>query len=160
MAKNIVQGSFLEQCDCNIIAFLDTSTYLPNITNPILRIYPPNWTQYAQISYNLNAITLITPACILQSTVMPGGVYHITQSVCPNEISFKKYCYLHICHDLACLKEIVCSYVDDEEVLTAVFKLKMQLEAAQDLVSGCDVKKGTILYNTTVEQIKKLKNVC
>lgn len=159
MNKNIVKGSILEQCDCNVIPFLDTSEYLPDVTNPILRIYPPNWDKYINIPYNLNAITLITPS-LIRHTSLPAGVYHITQSVCPNEKSFTDFCYLHVCPDMECLKEIVCDMVDDEDVLEEVFKLKMQLEAAQDLVQSCDVDKGTELYNTTVKQIKKLKDVC
>jgi hypothetical protein len=158
MAKsNIVQGSFLEQCDCDIISFLDTSTYLPNITNPILRIFPPNWSEYINIPYNLNQITLITPGLLKHST-LPSGVYKIIQSVCPNDKSFKEYCYLQICKDLQCLKEIVCEYSEDEIIMNKVFTLKMQLEAAQDLVYECDVNKGTELYNITVNQIKDLKN--
>lgn len=158
MNKNIVKGSFLDQCDCDVIPFLDTSDYLPNVKNPILKIFPPNWDNYINIPYNLNAITLIKPK-LIRHNFLPGGVYHITQSVCPNDKSFKEYCYLHICLDMECLKEIVCED-QSEETLEKVFTLKMQLEAAQDLVASCDVEKGTELYNTTVEQIKKLQNVC
>jgi len=152
MNKNILSGSIIEQCDCNVIAFLDTSEYLGSVTNPILRIYPPNWSDYVNIEYNMNAITLIRPSHIKHNS-LPSGVYHFTQSVCPNEKVFREFCYLNVCREYECLQEILCNSEDKEE---KVFKLKMQLDFAQRLVQDCDTKRGLELYNTAVKEIQSL----
>lgn len=41
--------TILEQCDCNIIAVLDTSKYEGDITNPVLRVFPPDLNQYVNL---------------------------------------------------------------------------------------------------------------
>lgn len=155
MAKNNLSSTIIEQCDCNIISFLDTSEYLPDITNPILRITPPNFTNYKNIEYNLNAITVIKPEHLYKNC-LEGGVYHFVQSVCPNDKVQLEFCYLHICNELDQLNNVVCNNFEDEEILEKVFDLKMKLEVAQRLVKNCDVRKGTEMYNIVVENIKKL----
>lgn len=161
--KHIISNVILEQSrkDCNIISFLDTSKYLDiEVTNPMLQIAPPNWSKYYNISYNMNAITLIRPEHINHQT-LPSGVYHFIQSVCPNDKVKEEFCYLQICNELKCIAELACFYMDNEDYkknLVKLYDLELQLKMAQSLVNKGEVKKGTELYNIGVKKLNSLEN--
>ena len=144
-----------QDCDCNIITFLDTSIYNTDLApeNLMLQIAPPNWSSYYSINYNKEAITLIRPSHIAHST-LPSGIYHIIQSAKPNDKVFIKCCYLNVCNELKEITELACICIDEDESLEELFELKMGLEAAQSLVYSGETVKGKNLYTTIVSKLK------
>lgn len=161
--KHKIEGGIIEQCKCNIISFLDTSEYIEGleVTNPILQIFPPDWDKYFSIKYNLNGITILRPEHINHGS-FPDGIYHFIQSICPNDKLINKFCYLNICCTRKHLASLICDYMNNEDKLEELYKLKMQLESSQDLVELGEVKKGTELFKITRKSLNRLKpcNIC
>lgn len=157
MNRHKIEGLIIETCNCDLITFLDTSIYREgvDVTNPILRIYPPNWDNYINIEYNLNAITLIRPEHLAHSS-LPDGVYHFVQSVCPNESTEVSFCYLNTCNKENELTDLACVEENREEVVNLLFELKL----AKEITVNCGVKEGIEMYNTICKKVEKLKNKC
>jgi len=159
--EHTISGSIVEQCDCCVLAFMDTSEYMDTVetTNPVLQIYPPNWNSYVNIPYNINGITLIRSKHLKIGSI-PSGLYHFKQSVCPNEETEVSSCYLNICPEIKKIENAACLHQDDEEKLEELYDLKMDLEIAQGMVnnSNCDTEKAIKLFNDAVKDIDKLNN--
>lgn len=160
--KNTISGSILEQDDCNVIPFLDTSEYLPNVTNPVLKITPPNWTSYVNVEYNMNAITLLK-ASHLKQCDLPSGIYQICQSVCPNKETETCFCFLNTCKETKRLNDLACAVLEEdcsedrERKLKEIFCLKFQLETAKG-IADTDSSKAIELFNISCKQISKLES--
>ena len=138
-----------EECaDCNLIVFLDTSTYPTPPTSPILRIYPPDFCEYVNINYNPEAITLIRPENIKHSC-LPAGLYRIIQSICPNSETEVESCFLHVCP----IRQEIIALGCEEEGLT---DLLFELEIAQGLVEEC-TDKAMEIFNIVKTKLEKLK---
>jgi len=159
MAKVSISGSIIEQCDCSVMPFLDTSTYLDSSDNAILEITPPNWTTFARVAYHMNAITLIRPSDIKHAS-FTDGVYHFKQSVCPNDKTAVEWCYLNVCCAKERLKKLACQYLDTDEKLSDILDIKFGLQIAQEMMNddSCDKSKVIDLYNTLCKQIDSLEN--
>jgi len=149
--KSTLTYTILEQCDCNIISFLDTSEYEGDVTNLVLKIFPPDLNSYVNINYNQNAITLIKPEIIKHSS-LPSGIYTFVQSICPNEDTEVTSCYLHVCKEREDIKKLAC----DDANLEALSNLLFYLDIAQGIVSECKTKALEILHIVRKE-IEKLK---
>jgi hypothetical protein len=143
--------TILEQCDCNIIAVLDTSKYEGDITNPVLRVFPPDLNQYVNLQYNQSATTLIRPELIKFSS-LPSGIYKFVQSICPNEDTEVESCYLQVCKEREDIKKLICDDKDIEELTELLYIL----DIAQGVVSECP-NKATELLNIVRQGIIKLK---
>ena len=161
MAKHELSGSIVEQCDCCVLAFMDTSQYSEEVevTNPILQIYPPNWNKYVNVPYNVNGMTYIRGKH-LKIGGLPSGLYHIKQSVCPNEKTEVESCYLNICPEMDKIKNAACIHSEDEEKRSELHDLMMDLKVAQGMITGgnCDAEKAIKLFNDAVKDIDKLNN--
>ena len=153
--KHNISGEILESCNCDRIIFIDTSKYLAEVTNPLLRIYPPNWNKYVDIQYNVSAITLIEPKHIKHAT-FPDGAYRIIQSVCPNSKTEVGFCYFNTCNLMSNLKNQIAENIDDEEKLEELFAQKMYLDSVKDL----EPEKANEIYNNVSNALKKMCNVC
>ena len=151
--KSELTYTILEQCDCNIITFLDTSTYVGEATNPVLRIFPPDMDTYSTMPYNKEAITLIKPSH-LRFKSLTSGLYTFVQSICPNEQTEVTTCYLNVCNERDEIKKMACDCPTDELV-----DLLFELDIAQGIVSECP-EKGVELLKIVRNKIKKLKNNC
>lgn len=156
--KNIISGSIIVQNDPNIIAFLDTSKYLEGAKNFILKITPPNWSSYVNIEYNKEAITLIKPEH-LKLDCLPSGIYHICQSVCPNELTEVCICYLNANIELQELNELACEYIEQDKDLEGLYDLRWEIDVAQGIANECPEKAAT-LFNIIRKKIDKLKCNC
>lgn len=152
MATRNLAYSILEQCDCDIITFLDTSTYAVEPDNAILRIFPPDFNSYYSIRYNPQQITLIR-ASSLRHECLPSGLYHIVQSVCPNEATEVESCYLHVCPERDRIMQLACE--DPSEELS---DLLMELDIAQRLAKE-HPKKGIELLNKVKERLDEIETV-
>lgn len=148
----MLSNTILETCDCNIITFLDTTEYVNEPENPILRIYPPDFESYGQIEYNTNAITLIKPPHIKHGC-LPGGLYTFIQSIKPNIKTEYSTCYLHVCNELERLKNLACC--DEAEGVVDIY---IELLIAQKMANDCP-EKAVELYNISKDKIDKLEKL-
>lgn len=156
--KHNISGIILEQqdnCDCNKIIFIDTSKYQAEVTNPLLRIYPPNWDKYIDVQFNVSAITILEPKHIKHVT-FPDGSYRIIQSVCPNEKTEVGFCYFHTCSLEETLCKMISENIDDEDKLEELFTQKMYLDSVKKL----DPIKATEVYNNVANKLKNICNEC
>ena len=120
---------------------------------PILRIFPPDFDSYGQIEYNMTGVSFIRPEHIKHSN-LPSGLYTFVQSICPNDKTEVKTCYLHVCPERCKLSKLACE--DDNEKITDLW---FQLEVAQSMVEECP-EKACQLFEEIKKEISKLENDC
>lgn len=128
----------LEQidCECEVISILDTSEYLHEAENPILRVFPPDFHQYVDLRFNIKGVTVIKSAHIKHNT-LPGGLYKFVQSIKPNDKTEKEIYYLHVC---PLKQEIVNQACNCNKDLSEYTDMLFELDLAQLMVNECEVK--------------------
>jgi len=165
---------FLDNPDPKIMYIQDTSVYNPDVEveNPLLKITPPNFsTQYvveypvsSLIVFNSNALGWTNTSDYEQLSVLPDGLWVITQSVKPNDCIYKTYNHFRIVN----LKKSILCYVSEQLDSSDsncdlssywyedFFKLLQFLESAKYIAECCgNTKKATVMYNYVNNQFKK-----
>ena len=153
------------------LTLTDLSVYNTDIpvTNAIYRITLPNFNAYVDVPYTPNT-TLNVNSNLLNLTAswddaglcwLPGGLYTIRQSICPNDKLFYEYHFFNIIPQLKEIADKVCANLECEDAIDRLWDLKKQLELAKVLAEECcKVKEGVALYNTAAKAIANFDCTC
>ena len=165
--KSTIKSFVIPSTDCKTLSIVDTSVYNDDIEvkDSIYRITLPNSTRYVDVVYvpgnithvNSNVLRLTKTLDSNKFICLPDGIYHITQSICPNDKLFYNFKHLHVCNLYHKIIECACSLLCDDPKLDKLAKLKMDLLIAQDLgnVCGNDIQ-GITVYNNVDKELSKL----
>lgn len=165
--KSLIKSFVIPSTDCKTISIVDTSIYNNEIpvTDSIFRITLPNSTKYVDVVYVPSSVTHINSNTLKFTNTLdfenliclPDGVYHIRQSICPNDKLYNEYMYLNVCNLYNKIVDCACSLVCEDPKLIKLAQLKMDLSIAQDLVNICGNEiKGVTIYNHVQYEISKL----
>lgn len=152
------------------LTFLDFSKYNADIpvTNGIYRVVIPNFNKYVDIPYtpgnvlnvNSNLLKLTDTIDLDGLCPVPGGLYEITQSICPNDKIFNKFWFFNTEPALTKLASIACSETDGSK-LDRLYLLKTRLDEVKILAETCcKLQEANTLYNVTFKELSRLGEDC
>lgn len=156
---------------CKFLTITDLSVYNPDVpvTSSTYRIFIAGFNQYVDVPYTPGSVTNIN-SNVLQMTsansvgglsVLPGGLWTIRQSICPNDKLFFEYVFFNIEPKLLKIKEKVCCEKNNDSVLAKLWEIKYTFELAKILAENCnDVKKANALYTMACDQLEALECSC
>ncbi len=165
--KSLIKSFVISSTDCKTLSIVDTSVYNSEVavTDSIYRITLPNSTRYIDVVYvpgnithiNSNVLRLTNTLDFENLSCLPDGVYHIRQSICPNDKLFYEFQYLNVCNLYHKIINCACTLMCDDPKLGVLAQLKMDLLIAQDLVNICgNDTQGVTIYNNVDKELSKL----
>ncbi len=167
--KTILKSKVLV-LDERYMTFIDFSQYNADIpvTGAIYKITLPNFNKYVEVPYtaghvlnvNSNLLKLTDTIDLDGLCPIPGGLFKIVQSVCPNDKVYFEFNFFNVEPALTRIAQIVCAETDGTK-LDRLFTLKNRLEEVKIMAETCCREKEAIsLYNATFKEIARLGEDC
>lgn len=129
--------------DNNRILLADTSVYNPDlqIENSYLEVTPPGFSGFIQVLYIPESIIVLTAQNLKLASgleALPSGIYHVLQTIKPNDRLKKEFLFLHASQERYCLAERLYYAKENGYPVTELTKLFVELEALILLVQQAD----------------------
>lgn len=145
------------------ILLVDSSFYNPDlpVENAYLEVVVPNFSGSIQVLYVPGTVTVLNTKNLRLSTEvvdMHPGIYHVRQSIKPNDKLFNETAFLHAPVQRKCIGELYCAYKQIGKEVDVLYDLHCQLGLAEDLVEQGMTKEGLTLFNLLATQLNALQN--
>lgn len=144
------------------LLFLDTSVYFETPESPLLEITLPGFSKYFTVNYQPNIVTVLTSNTIgltniLENScnsVLPDGVYKITQKICPYQYLWITKYHLRTTM-LDCQINLLFTFFDELENPTKqdiqlkkdITDILIFLESAKANISKHNTERGQKIQN-------------
>lgn len=168
--KTVLSFENIETNSLINLILIDTSHYHQSPIKPLYNIKVPGMSSYVSIPYNSNQLSILNSHVLgltlhtSDFSILPDGVYEITQTVCPyDELFNKKYIFrdsflINQLYKKLQESETCCDCNESNKLRDNLSKINLLLNSAKASVNVNDIKSATNKYKKALNIVNSLNN--